>query len=143
MIEARFNIRALERGLDELARRADGDWFRELAPLARADQREHARQQQGPEGRWQGRDPDTVAAGKGRRRRRVLGRLPGAIKVQVHPDAIEIQSRVPWSGVHQEGGGVGNNATIPARPFLWWSEKFLGTAEEAALLYITREWSRS
>ncbi len=140
MIEARFDARALEGALDELARRAEDDWFREVAPLARADQRDHARRQEGPEGRWDARAP----AAKGRRsRRRVLGRLPGAIKVQVHPDAVQITSRVAWSNVHQEGGGAGNGAIMPERPFLWWSEEFLVDAEEAALLFITRTWSRS
>jgi phage gpG-like protein len=143
VIEGRFDSRQLERALDELGRRADEGWFRELAPAARADQRDHARHQEGPEGRWPRRDPDTVAAPsrKRLRRRRVLGRLPGAIKVQVHPDAIEIRSRVAWSNVHQEGGTAGHGASMPARPFLWWSEEFLETAEEAALIYITRAWS--
>lgn len=135
-----FDERALERALDELARRADDGWFREIAPLARADQRDHARRQEGPEGRWSGRDPAT--GGGKRSRRRVLGRLPGAIKVQVHQDAVEITSRVDWSNIHQEGGQAGNGAIMPERPFLWWSEAFLQDAEEAAVLYITQGWSR-
>lgn len=140
-MEARLDDRELQRALDELARRADRDWFREVAPLARDDQREHAQRQEGPDGKWAPRDPDTNAR-RPRKRRRVLGRLPGAIKVRVHADAVEIESRVAWSDAHQKGGTVGNNAVLPERPFLWWSEEFLDDAGEAALTYVTQNWSR-
>lgn len=138
MIAGAFKSRDLERALDELARRAEDDWFRAVAPIARADQRDHAKRQEGPEGKWDKRAPAT----RGGRRRRVLGRLPGAIKVTVHPDAVTITSRVAWSGAHQDGDRVGHGAQLPERPFLWWSEAFLEDAEEAALRYITKAWGR-
>jgi phage gpG-like protein len=140
-MEARLDDRDLQRAIDELGRRAEQDWFRELAPLAREDQREHAQRQEGPTGRWAPRDPDANAR-RPRRRRRVLGRLPGAIRVRVHPDAVEVASRVAWSAAHQEGDTVGHGARLPERPFLWWSEGFLKDAGAAALLYVMRDWSR-
>jgi phage gpG-like protein len=145
VIHARFDARALERALDEMARRgAHGTaFFRELAPRARQDQREHAKQKQGPEAPWKPRDEKTATRLRRKRKRRpLLGRLPGAIQVKVHPDAIEIRSRVAWSGIHQEGGQANHGAEIPARPFLWWSPDFLGDAEEAVVLYVTRNWGR-
>ena len=142
MIEGHLDTRRLERALDDIGRRADQGFFRELAPRARQDQREHAMQQEGPDGQWAPRDPDTHAWRQGRRRRRrkLMGRLPGAISVKVHPDAVTITSKVAWSGIHQDGGTVGHGAQLPARPFLWWSEKFLGDAEEAALSYVLQGW---
>lgn len=145
MIHGSFDTRALERALDEMARRGEhgAPFFRELAPRARQDQREHARQRQGPEAPWQPRAEQTAARLRRKRKRRpLLGRLPGAIQVKVHPDAVEIRSRVAWSGIHQEGGRANHGAEIPARPFLWWSPDFLDDAEEAALLYVTRNWGR-
>jgi phage gpG-like protein len=140
-MEMRLDDRDLQRALDELARRAERGWFREVAPLARADQKEHAQRQEGPDEKWAPRDPDTTAR-RPRKRRRVLGRLPGAVKVSVHPDAVEIESRVAWSDAHQKGGIVGNGARLPERPFLWWSEEFLADAGEAAIIYTTRNWGR-
>lgn len=145
MIQARFDARDLDRAIDEMARRGErgAPFFRELAPRARQDQREHARQKQGPDAPWKARDEKSAARLRRKRKRRpLLGRLPGAIQVKVHPDAIEISSRAAWSGIHQDGGQANHGAEIPARPFLWWSPDFLGDAEEAALLYVTRNWGR-
>lgn len=140
MITAQLDDRGLMRAIDEVARRADQDFFRELAPEARADQRDHAKNQEGPESHWAPRKE--VPGRRKRKTRRILGRLPGAIQVRTHPDAVEIQSRVRWSGIHQDGGTANNGAQIPARPFLWWSEEFLDVAGESALIFITRNWGR-
>ena len=40
------------------------------------------------------------------------------------------ESRVPWSGIHQDGGTAGRGSRIPARPFLWMSEEFLRLATD-------------
>lgn len=31
---------------------------------------------------------------------------------------VKAMSKVPWSGAHNEGGAVGNGATVPERNFL-------------------------
>jgi phage gpG-like protein len=145
LIHASFDARDLERALDEMARRGEhgGPFFRELAPHARQDQREHAQQKHGPEAPWKPRAEETADKLRRKRKRRpLLGRLPGAIQVKVHQDAIEIRSRVEWSGIHQEGGRANHGAEMPARPFLWWSPGFLEDVEEAALLYVTHNWGR-
>jgi phage gpG-like protein len=31
---------------------------------------------------------------------------------------VVVESRVPWSGIHNRGGAAGRGAQIPPRPFL-------------------------
>lgn len=49
-------------------------------------------------------------------------------------------SKVPWAGIHQYGGTAGHGAKIPARPFLWFSQKFLKQAKEIMLTEAFRGW---
>jgi phage gpG-like protein len=91
------------------------------------DQREHRKKQEGPDGRWPKRSPfsqqkaRTAAKVAGRKRAaKLLGRLPTALKVTIDPKRLLVESRVPWSMVHQEGAGrTGRAPSIPARPYLW------------------------
>ena len=53
---------------------------------------------------------------------RLLGGLAGSIRAKISGGTLTLESRVPWAGVHNEGGKVGNGATVPARPFLEWTE---------------------
>lgn len=50
---------------------------------------------------------------------KVLGKLAGSIKAKLGGGELVVSSRVPWAGVHNEGGQVGRGAKIPARPFLF------------------------
>ena len=71
---------------------------------------------------------DQRAAGKrarvgGDRRRIEKHRLLGSVARQIVWDVQGVQvvktmSKVPWSGVHNEGGTAGNGAQIPERSFL-------------------------
>lgn len=142
MIEARVDVRSIERDIDELVRRGDraGPILRELARPMRQDQREHARARRGPEARWSSLAPSTRR--KRRRRRRLLGRLPAAVTYRASADELRARSRAYWSSVHQTGGRVGRGARLPARPFLWLSEAFLRDAVEAFLDYVSRVWGR-
>lgn len=152
MSDAKLDMRSLERGLRELAQRAERarPFFEALKAPLRLDQREHRRAQSGPEGAWPKRTRSAAAkrspgaSGKKRRRRarKLLGRLPTAVSYRSDADEVRAVSRIPWSSVHQEGGRVGRGATIPARPFLWFSDSFLGDAAEALLGYVTRNWGR-
>src|SRR5690606_27038072 len=131
VIDADFDMRAVERSMAALERRARDarPLYQELKPAVRADQRDHGRRQQGPGGRWARHDPDTRS--RRPRRRRVLGRLPPAVQYSAQPDGVTARSRVRWSAIHQDGGTAGKGARIPARPFLWFSPQFLADARRA------------
>jgi len=96
----------------------------------RADLRQHARRQEGPEGSWSPMSSRTKGRARaGRKRpRKLLGRLPGALTTKLERKRMILRSQVAWSAVHQEGGRVGRGARVPARPFLWASDKVLELA---------------
>ncbi len=99
-------------------------WKESRKPL-RADQREHAKKQEGPDGAWAPRSSATkVRAASGRKRKRkMLGRLPAALTTRADRRRVIIRSMVAWSNVHNEGGRAGNGASIPQRRFLWASDR--------------------
>lgn len=47
-----------------------------------------------------------------------LGSVARQIVWDVEGNSVKALSRVPWSGVHNEGGSVGNGASVPRRNFL-------------------------
>ena len=49
----------------------------------------------------------------------LLGRLKTALQGSVKGMKAILENRVPWSGVHNEGGAVGHRARVPARPTLY------------------------
>lgn len=101
------------------------------APM-RLDQREHAKAKIGPEGGWAPRTQATLAQHRKKKLpSRILGRLPTAVSYLATGLSVVGESRVAWSSVHQDGGTAGHGAKIPARPFLWISEKLLGIAVNA------------
>ncbi len=123
---AKFDMSDVERGLDSLKARgrALAGAFRELVPAMREDQRDHAKSQAGPDGRWPPRAPSTRKS-HGNMPRRPLGKLSTAVSYRAGSMGASAESRIAWSGVHQDGGKVGNKATLPARTFLWISDRFL------------------
>jgi phage gpG-like protein len=146
MITGRIDLRATERGIRDLLRRADrvGPFFHALLPALRQDQRDHVRQRQGPAQRWPTLSSATVAKQRAKRKRtrKLLGRLTTAVQYRAGADAARATSRVRWSGIHQDGGRAGQGAEIPARPFLWLSEDFLDDATGALLDYVARNWPK-
>jgi phage gpG-like protein len=138
--------------------------FRELRRPLRGDQREHAKDQRGPDGSWPPRSPFTEARQRARNRAirrskaaktiaiattkrrstpaRILGRLPGAIKLVTGELFVRAVSRVPWSGVHQFGGRAGRGVRIPARPFLWLSDGLLELARTTLADFVVKGWKR-
>jgi phage gpG-like protein len=141
-VAATVDLRRVERGLRDVLRRAEraGPFFRDERKPLRADQRDHAKRRQGPDGSWPAR---VVTPGKPRRkRRRLLGRLPGAVSIAASADAVRAVSKVPWSGVHQHGGRVGRGARIPARTFLYFSPDYLRAMAERFAAYAVAQWGR-
>lgn len=105
---------------------------RSLRAPVRADQTNHARAQEGPDGAWPARRSPS--------RRRILGRLPGAIRMAVNGATVSATSKVAWSGAHQDGPTrVGRGAIVPQRQFLWLSDEVINHAEWLLLDATTRE----
>lgn len=133
-IYATLDLGDVERGLEAMARRARalGPVFRELKTPLRLDQRDHSKKREGPSALWAPRAASTMARMRagGRRARKPMGRLPGAVSYRATASSVSGRSRVLWSGIHQDGGTVGHGARIPARPFLWISDGMLQIAED-------------
>lgn len=66
----------------------------------------------------------------------LLGRLKTAIAFKYTPSYLEARSRVKWAGVHQYGGTAGHGSSIPARPFLYASERLLTLAMNKMIAYV-------
>lgn len=132
--------------------------FRDSRKDVRIDQKDHAKHEQGPAGRWASLSPYTAirrlgrrgAQGKRRGRHRIgplklkggriLGRLPGALDVKADRYGLIARSRAKWSGVHQDGGVVGRGQRVPARPFLWISPKLLRAVVARVDERLTAAW---
>lgn len=143
-ISAEVDLSDVEKGLRKLDKLTSGSGLRpilvQLRKPLRADQRAHAKAEEGSGGKWPSRAASTVAAIKLRRRaarrarksglkrrsiaRRLLGRLPGALDVRIEGKSLIARSKVAWSGAHQDG-----DSHVPAREFLWISD---GVLEDAA-----------
>ena len=127
----------VERSLDAMQRRAKalGGAWRLIKGEMREDQRDHAKSASAPDGKWPPRAAATLEKAKSKgRARRTLGKLPTSTTYTATSSGAQARSRVPWSGVHQEGGTVGRGSVIPARPFLWISDNLI----DRATLIITR-----
>lgn len=146
-VSATVDIGDVEQGLEAMQRRAHqlGPAFVEVKAAMKVDQREHREAQSGPEGKWPGRAASTLAAAKHRKKklpRKILGKLPTAIAYKALPFAAIGESRVRWSQIHQDGGhvGRGHRALLPARPFLWISDKLLRATESILERVLLAAW---
>jgi phage gpG-like protein len=141
MPATRVDMRGADRKFKK-AKLAAGDLrpvFRQMKPVLKTDVARHFNNQQGPNGPWpgrsrgqwrkiRGRKGNTYKRGKRagalnakgiKKYRAQLGRLRGVYTWRTAKQRMEMHSRVPWSGIHQEGGVAGRGSRIPARTFLW------------------------
>lgn len=121
-------------GLDAMQRRAHalGAAFRALKQPLKLDQRDHAKKRMGPRGPWAPQAASTRArrlSSPKHRPRRLLGRLPTAVKYSATATSVRGVSSVAWSGAHSDGARVGHGAKLPVREFLWLSNDMLILAE--------------
>jgi hypothetical protein len=133
--------------------------FRDLRGPARYDQRKHDREEHSPSGKWPALAPSTVARNRYRRTsvrkggkkkgqrytqskawtrayaKKLLGRMPSALRVNVTMRALIIRSRgkAGLGMSHQAGAIVGHGARVPQRQFLWISP-WLG--EQARMAFV-------
>ena len=163
-VDAYVELRDVENGLRrmQLAGYDLRPVFRAVRRDLRADQRQHAREQRGPDGKWRGLDPDTLKKrtrqgtgrrhrGKMKRRRRkfgpLLGKLPRVFTISYTRSMIGGYARPKWSGAHQPRSGagstrVGRGATLPNRTYLWASTGLLVAVSRKAVDYLTGAWEK-
>lgn len=139
MIDVQLDTRDAERAIAQGLRRLDKlgtdvrPILRGLRGVVVADQRDHRRKQEGPDGKWPKRAAATVARYKQMRRagrkppRNLLGRLPAAFRVRYERRSLVLESLVKWSLAHQLGRGV------PQRAFYWVSPTLLRNCRNAVL----------
>lgn len=145
-LTSRLDSKVVEAAIRELARRGQNliPAMRVIRKEMRVDQRAHARAKEGPESKWPPRSEATIrAARKGSGRpRRFMGRLTTAVDYIAEQRRVVGRSKVPWSGVHMEGGTVGKGVELPARPFLWISEKLEEVAATVLLRFLVNGWGK-
>jgi phage gpG-like protein len=118
-----IDIGDVEKGLDAMERRAHAlaPAYARIKGLMKEDQRDHAKTQSGPEGKWPARSAATRQHHR-RLPRRILGKLPTAVAYRATATGAIGESRVKWGAAHQDGARVGRGSRLPARPFLWISD---------------------
>lgn len=67
---------------------------------------------------------------------KLLGKLANSLSATTTKKQLTVQSKVDWSGVQNDGGIVGNNATLPGRPFLELEPKDLEVLAKIAQDYM-------
>lgn len=157
MIKVVVDIGDTERGIVAMLRRSRrlAPAFAELKKPMRDDQRQHQRREEGPDGKWPKRKTayTTVSRqGAGGRfsggtkkkrigsRKKLLGKIPGAIKVVSDDDAVIAFSRIAWASIHQDGGTAGRGAKIPKREFMWISERLAREAQSIISEHMLGGW---
>lgn len=163
-------VRRALRKMDQ-HRKALGKVFRQLRPVLREDLLNHAEAEESPDGKaWAPRAPSTLAkvekrastytqTHRQRRKRKMhgplresksttrmtnlLGQLPLSVNTGARKASLRARSKVKWSGVHNEGGVVGNGAHLPAREFVGFSSEFLATAQEELEDFVHEGWRRA
>lgn len=155
MIDFDVDIRDVVHGFDSMKRAARNlrPVWQALEPVAKQDQREHARLQSGPRGPWaplaastqESRSSARRAKKAGRTRarrslrgRKVLGRLPSLVAVEFDSQRFLTLSKVPWSGAHQDGAIVGKGARLSAREHVYFSDEFQAVAARLLTAHLER-----
>lgn len=146
-VSAGIDLKVVEEGLDELLRsgRSAARVLGAFKTTARKDQASHGKARESSSGaKWAPRSAATTQ-GRGKRRarirrRRLLGRLSTALNITTTPSSLVVTSKIPWSGIHQDGGTAGRGSRIPAREFLWWSEELLERVAFAIVSNTMERW---
>lgn len=135
--------------------------FKDARKDLRVDLKAHFDAASGPDGAWAPRAPSTVARilstgghrrnvtrkgkvkkGAARRLANQLGRLKSAWRITYDKGQLVATSNVKWAGIHQFGGMAAKRALIPARPFAWVSDVFLGALSVSVAAHVARGWQK-
>lgn len=154
-VRARWDDADIRRAIDRMRRRGASfrPVLRELRGTLRTDLGIYAAHQESPDGKWPARAESTLERERRRtsgrkkntkrnrrKRRKLLGKLPRAINLLVGGKNLLVISKVPWSGVQQEGGKVGRGAVLPARPHIFISDTFFEHATKRCMEYVLAGW---
>ncbi len=164
MTATTVDVRDVLRGFDAM-RAAGKDLrpvFRTVREALRQDVQDHFERNEGPEGRWAPYARSTLDRALQRRKfkrkrgasrghftkrgeswaRNQLGRLkwPSAHKFIMDAQSLVYVARTGWAGVHQFGGTAGKGSVIPARPFMWASEKLVNEFRHALIGHLLGGW---
>ena len=71
-----------------------------------------------------------IGRAEARASEKILGRIAGSIRSTIKAGTLTVESKIPWAGVHNEGGQGGHGARIPARPFLFLEDDDVGVLVE-------------
>lgn len=144
MLTATVKIHSVLRRIEDMSKTDRRKVFSSARKPSRADQRDHAKKQESPRGRWAQLASSTVErrsqSSKRRRSRRLLGKLPAALVMKHDADKLTIRSRTSWGHIHQLGGNGGKGARIPARPFLWISPQLIRQVKRLFVQAYRRSW---
>lgn len=143
MINARVDMGGVLRLFDRVKRRDQRRVFRDARKPVRVDLRDHAKAQSDPKGRWPGLAASTLerrARGGRRSRRKLLGRLPGAYKLEHGPGFVRATAVVKWSPAHARGLRVGHGARLQARRWMWISRNLRRTVARMLRAEVMRAW---
>jgi len=66
----------------------------------------------------------------------LLGQIASSITYEISPGTLTVFSRIPWAGIHNEGGTAGRGAQIPKRAFLYWTPERIAALAEIAAKHI-------
>lgn len=139
-----MNIAPALRALDRLKKTDRRKVFREARKPMRADIRDHAKQKTGPEGNWAPIASSTKDRRRraGRKRGRLLGRLPLAIKIATGPTFIRATWMPRWATAHFRGQRVGHGARLPRRNPAWISRELRRKVGDLLMQALKRAWDR-
>lgn len=144
MIGARVDLGGVLRLFDRVKRRDQRRVFRDARKPVREDLRDHAKGQVDPKGRWPGLASSTLErrarGGRRRSKRRLLGRLPGAIKLEHGPGFVRATSVVRWARAQSDGLRVGHGSRLPARRWMWISKKLRRQVAKMMRDEVLRAW---
>lgn len=143
MIRTTAHMGGVLRLIDRVKRGDRRRVFRDLRTPMRQDIRDHVKGQTDEKRRWPALAASTVerrSRGRKRSRRRLLGRLPTAIKVSHGADFVRAESIVRWAPAHAKGDRVGKNARLPARRWMWMSRELLRKARRAIRKALFDAW---
>jgi len=142
--QARVDLGFFQRARVQLAKPDLRPAWKESRKPLRADQRDHAKKQSGPDGAWAPRASSTKTRTSGRKRqRKLLGRLPAALTSKYDRRKFTLRSLVKWSLAHWQGGRVGHGAVLPARVFLYASDSVLGTVSGIVARHVAKIFERA
>jgi hypothetical protein len=75
-----------------------------------------------------------IGRAEARASEKMLGRIASSFRSVIKGGRLTVESKIPWAGVHNDGGTGGHGANIPARPFL-----FLEEGDVEVLVAILRD----